>query len=69
MSEPIVFSKAILTEEEVAAIGAVLAASAGGERLRSADDRPLAGGWKSYYRTLRGPLVGGREAWRTYHRM
>lgn len=58
-----------LTEEEVAAVTAVLAAASGSSTLRSADDRPLAGGWKSYYRTVRSPLMGGREAWRTYHRM
>ena len=55
--------------EEVAAVVAVLSAAARSERLRSADDRPLAGGWKSYYRTLRPPLASGRDAWRTYHRL
>ena len=69
MSEPITLRGAHLTEEEVAAVIAVVHASAGAEQLRSPDDRPLAGGWKSYYRTVRSPLVGGREAWRTYHRM
>ena len=63
------FSKANLTEEEIAAVAAALMASTREERLRSADDRPLAGGWKSYYRVLRRPLVGGRDAWRTYHRL
>lgn len=58
-----------LTEEEVAAVTAVLAAASGSGELRSADDRPLAGGWKSYYRTLRTPLNTGRDAWRTYHRL
>ncbi|HJE51546.1 MAG TPA: acyl-CoA carboxylase subunit epsilon [Tessaracoccus flavescens] len=62
-------NKAKLTEEEVAAVAAVLAAAARTGTLRSADDRPLAGGWKSYYRTVRSPLVGGRDAWRTYNRM
>lgn len=58
-----------LTEEEVAAVTAVLAAASGSSTLRSADDRPLAGGWKSYYRTVRGTLNTGRDAWRTYHRL
>lgn len=62
------FSGANLDEEEIAAITAALLATASEERLRSADDRPLAGGWKSYYRTVRRPLIGGRDAWRTYHR-
>ena len=58
------------TDEELAAVATVLAGRAWAlERLRSADDRPLAGGWKSYYRTVRAPLVYGRDAWRTYTRM
>ncbi|MFT3887353.1 MAG: acyl-CoA carboxylase subunit epsilon [Arachnia sp.] len=69
MSESLSFDKARLTEEEVAAITTVLAAASRPEQLRSADDRPLAGGWGSYYRTLRPALVTGREAWRTYHRL
>ena len=38
------------------------------DRLKAADDRPLAGGWKSYYRTVRQQLAFGRDAWRTYIR-
>ena len=38
------------------------------DKLKAADDRPLAGGWKSYYRTVRQQLVYGRDAWRTYIR-
>ncbi len=68
-SESISLTKASLSDEEMAAVVAVLSAAARSERLRSADDRPLAGGWKSYYRTLRPPLVSGRDAWRTYHRL
>lgn len=63
------FTKANLSEEEIAAISAALIAGTREEKLRSADDRPLAGGWDSYYRTVRQPLVGGRDAWRTYHRL
>ena len=69
MTEPMALRGAHLSEEEVAAVVAVLHSSAGAEQLRPPDDRPLAGGWKSYYRTVRSPLMGGREAWRTYHRM
>lgn len=65
----LIFSKANLLEEEIAAVTAALAISLREEQLRSAADRPLAGGWNSYYRTLRKPLVSGREAWRTYHRI
>lgn len=63
------FTKANLTAEEVAAVTAVLRLAATSEPLRPADDRPLAGGWKSYYRTVRPVLVSGRDAWRTYHRL
>lgn len=63
-------SRAHPTDEELAAVAAVLAGRAWAvDRLRSADDGPLAGGWKSYYRTVRAPLVYGRDAWRTYTRM
>ena len=27
-------------------------------------DRPRAGGWKSYWRVVRRPVVPGRDAWR-----
>jgi len=63
------FSGAELTEEEIAAVTAALAISLREERLRTPDDRPLAGGWNSYYRTVRPALVGGRDAWRTHHRI
>ncbi|NLE97360.1 MAG: acyl-CoA carboxylase subunit epsilon [Propionibacterium sp.] len=53
-----------LTDEEFGALVTVLLAKRRAERLRSADDRPLAGGWNSYYRIVRQPLVPGREAWR-----
>jgi hypothetical protein len=60
---------ATLTEEEAAAVVAVLTAASRRETLRSADDRPIAGGWGSYYRTVRSHLVTGRDAWRTFHRL
>lgn len=53
-----------LTDEELGALIVVLNAKRRASRLRSADDRPLAGGWKSYYRIMRAPLIPGREAWR-----
>ncbi len=33
--------------------------------LHSAKDRPIAGGWNSYYRTVRVAHAPGRDAWRT----
>lgn len=62
--------KGQLTEPELAALTAVLVA------LRHAPDIPhtpststLAGGWKSYWHTVRIPLVPGREAWRSSFRL
>ncbi|MCC2592342.1 acyl-CoA carboxylase subunit epsilon [Tessaracoccus sp. OS52] len=62
------FSATSASEEEVTAVLAVLRAREREARLQPADDRPLAGGWKSYYRTVRAPLVYGRDAWRTTSR-
>ncbi|MDO5082395.1 MAG: acyl-CoA carboxylase epsilon subunit [Arachnia propionica] len=56
------------TDEELAALVAVLSAALAPDTLKPAADRPLAGGWKSYYRTVRTPLVNGRDAWRTFIR-
>ena len=52
------------TDEELAALFAVLQARSGGDTLKAGSDRPLAGGWKSYYRTVRQQSAPGREAWR-----
>lgn len=63
-------SKSNPTDEELAAVATVLAAKArANATLYSADDRPLAGGWNSYYRTVRPQLFYGRDAWRTYIRL
>lgn len=53
-----------LTDEELAALAVVLAKRRQSGTLHAGDDRPLAGGWNSYYRIMRPPLVPGREAWR-----
>lgn len=53
------------SDDELAAVVAVLqAATAASVPLEEGDDRPLAGGWKSYTRTLRRQVTPGREAWR-----
>lgn len=58
------------TDEELGAAMAVLAAALRPTPPpRESDDRPLAGGWKSYWRTVRRPLVSGREAWRSSFRI
>ncbi len=58
------------TDEELAALGAVIIAL---RRARPAPHAPatstLAGGWRSYWHTVRTPLVPGREAWRSTFRM
>jgi len=52
-------------EAELAAVVAVLqAATAASGPVDAGDDRPLAGGWKSYHRVLRRMPSPGREAWR-----
>ncbi|RRD49723.1 acyl-CoA carboxylase subunit epsilon [Arachnia propionica] len=56
------------SDEELAALVAVLRVCMAEGRLKAAEDRPLAGGWKSYYRTVRTPVVNGRDAWRTFIR-
>ncbi len=56
-------------DEELAALAAVIVA------LRRAPVHPhapstssLAGGWRSYWHTVRNPLMPGREAWRSTFR-
>ncbi len=53
------------TDDELAALFAVLQARSVADTLKAGTDRPLAGGWKSYYRIIRQPAAPGREAWRT----
>lgn len=54
-----------LSDEEVGAVVAVLqAALAANAPAQANDDRPLAGGWKSYVRVMRRQMMPGREAWR-----
>lgn len=52
------------TDEEMAAIVAVLAvAFQPPAPPRKNLDRGVAGGWKSYWRVVRQPLIPGRETW------
>ncbi|WP_114046132.1 acyl-CoA carboxylase subunit epsilon [Acidipropionibacterium virtanenii] len=54
-----------LTDEELGALVAVLAAVTGpGPDPYVPEDRPLAFGWKSYWRTIREPFLPGQAAWR-----
>ena len=51
-------------EDELAAAGALLApALAEPGPARPNTDRPIAGGWNSYWRKVREPFVHGPEAW------
>ncbi len=56
-------------EAELAALAAVLVAV---QRQRPAPHAPvtgtLAGGWRSYWHTVRNPLLPGRDAWRSTFR-
>lgn len=57
------------SDEELGALMAViLAAGRPVPPQRDTDDRPVAGGWKSYWRTMRRDLRPGREAWRSTYR-
>ncbi|MEA4943495.1 MAG: acyl-CoA carboxylase subunit epsilon [Propionicimonas sp.] len=57
------------TDAELAALTAVIIAL---RRTRPAPHQPtsstLAGGWRSYWHTVRNPLVPGHEAWRSSFR-
>jgi hypothetical protein len=57
------------TDEELAALTAVMVS------LRRARPKPhtpsastLAGGWRSFWHTIRSPLLPGRDAWRSSFR-
>ncbi|MDO4783825.1 MAG: acyl-CoA carboxylase subunit epsilon [Propionibacteriaceae bacterium] len=66
---PIRVGKGHPTDEELGALLAVIAAATRPQPpQRETDDRPIAGGWASYYRTVRRSLVPGREAWRNTYR-
>ncbi len=58
------------TEIEIAALAAVVIAL---RRARPTPHQPqastLAGGWRSYWHTVRTPVVPGREAWRSSFRI
>ena len=58
------------TDVELAALTAVIIAL---RRDRPTPHQPmtstLAGGWRSYWHTVRTPLVPGREAWRSSFRI
>ncbi|WP_341729201.1 acyl-CoA carboxylase epsilon subunit [Brooklawnia sp.] len=52
-------------DEELAAAAVVLAAElADPGPAKPNKDRPIAGGWNSYWRNVRQPFVSGPEAWR-----
>ncbi len=57
------------TDEELAAVTAVVVAA---RRGRPSPHAPytgtVAGGWRSYWHTVRNPALPGREAWRSTFR-
>lgn len=58
------------TDAELAALTLVIVAL---RRERPSPHQPmtstLAGGWRSYWHTVRTPVVPGREAWRSSFRL
>ena len=62
---PFEVAKANPSDEELAAVAAVLVAElAQRPTAKENKDRPMAGGWNSYWRRVRQPFVYGPEAWR-----
>lgn len=58
------------SDEEVAALGAVIIAIRRGRPEPHAPQTgTLAGGWRSYWHTVRNPLLPGREGWRSSFRL
>jgi hypothetical protein len=57
------------TDDEVAALTAVLVALRRAHPLPHAPNTStLAGGWRSFWHTIRSPLLPGRDAWRSSFR-
>ncbi|HAM45026.1 MAG TPA: acyl-CoA carboxylase subunit epsilon [Propionibacteriaceae bacterium] len=57
------------TDEELAAIAAItVAVRRGRPQSHAPHTGTLAGGWRSYWHTVRNPLLPGREAWRSTFR-
>lgn len=53
------------SEAELAAVMAVLQiAMSPRVEVDDVGDRPRAGGWKSYWRVVRRPIVPGRDGWK-----
>jgi len=58
-------AKGHLTDEELAAVVAIVSAiSRGRGRPRPPSDSAIAGGWNSYFRTVRRPAPHGAFGWR-----
>jgi hypothetical protein len=49
------------TDEELAALVAVLSLRSGGE---ASESEPQPSGWSAYWRSVRAPVQPGPEAWR-----
>ncbi len=57
------------TDEELAVLGAVIiAARRGRPEPHAPFTGTVAGGWRSYWHTVRNPVLPGREAWRSTFR-
>ncbi|SER59114.1 Acyl-CoA carboxylase epsilon subunit [Propionibacterium cyclohexanicum] len=60
---PLQVTKGEPTDEELGALSVVLSAMLAPAPARENVDRTQLSGWKSYWRTIRQPLMHGREAW------
>lgn len=62
---PIQITRGRLSDEELGALIAVLAAATRpGPDPHVPKDRPVPFGWKSHWRTIREPFMPGQDAWR-----
>ncbi|MFZ2623729.1 MAG: acyl-CoA carboxylase subunit epsilon [Propionibacterium sp.] len=62
-SSPVEVAKGEPTDEELGALTVVLAAMLAESTAHENEDRANLSGWKSYWSTIRQPLMSGRESW------
>lgn len=62
-TSPVQIVKGAPTDEELGALTVVLAAMLAEASAHENEDRAQLSGWKSYWGTIRQPLIPGREAW------
>lgn len=64
-TQPFQVSQGNPSDDEIVAVAVALAAAlADPDPAHENTDRPIAGGWNSYWRKVRQPFIYGPEAWR-----